>query len=64
MQTRLTIRCKNSVGVPFYVLGEHGFACFVHHIISIARYCPNRPDTTIQPRMCTLRSVGIYMIEG
>lgn len=29
MKTRLTIVCENSVGVPFDVLGEHGFACFV-----------------------------------
>ncbi|RUM37253.1 MAG: MBL fold metallo-hydrolase [Desulfobulbus sp.] len=29
MQTRLTILCENSVGVPFDVLGEHGFACFI-----------------------------------
>jgi 7,8-dihydropterin-6-yl-methyl-4-(beta-D-ribofuranosyl)aminobenzene 5'-phosphate synthase len=27
--TRLTILCENSVGVPFGVIGEHGFACFV-----------------------------------
>ena len=29
MKIRLTILCENSVGVPFGVLGEHGFACFV-----------------------------------
>ena len=29
MKTRLTILCENSVGVPFDVIGEHGFACFV-----------------------------------
>jgi 7,8-dihydropterin-6-yl-methyl-4-(beta-D-ribofuranosyl)aminobenzene 5'-phosphate synthase len=29
MSTRLTILCENSVGVPFAVVGEHGFACFV-----------------------------------
>jgi 7,8-dihydropterin-6-yl-methyl-4-(beta-D-ribofuranosyl)aminobenzene 5'-phosphate synthase len=29
MQTRLTILCENSVGVPFDVLGEHGFSCFI-----------------------------------
>ena len=29
MKTRLTILCENSVGVPFDVLGEHGFSCFV-----------------------------------
>jgi len=29
MKTKLTILCENSVGVPFDVLGEHGFACFV-----------------------------------
>lgn len=28
-RTRLTILCENSVGVPFGVVGEHGFACFV-----------------------------------
>lgn len=27
--TRLTILCENSVGAPFGVIGEHGFACFV-----------------------------------
>jgi 7,8-dihydropterin-6-yl-methyl-4-(beta-D-ribofuranosyl)aminobenzene 5'-phosphate synthase len=26
---RLTILCENSAGVPFGVIGEHGFACFV-----------------------------------
>lgn len=26
---RLTILCENSVGIPFGVVGEHGFACFV-----------------------------------
>lgn len=29
MQARLTILCENSVGVPFDVIGEHGFSCFV-----------------------------------
>ncbi len=29
MTTRLTILCENSVGLPFDVIGEHGFACFV-----------------------------------
>ena len=29
MKTRLTILCENSVGVPFDVIGEHGFACHV-----------------------------------
>ena len=29
MKATLTILCENSVGVPFDVLGEHGFACFV-----------------------------------
>lgn len=29
MTTRLTILCENSVGVPFGVVGEHGFACYV-----------------------------------
>jgi 7,8-dihydropterin-6-yl-methyl-4-(beta-D-ribofuranosyl)aminobenzene 5'-phosphate synthase len=26
---RLTILCENTAGVPFRVIGEHGFACFV-----------------------------------
>lgn len=29
MTTRLTILCENSAGVPFGIIGEHGFACFV-----------------------------------
>ena len=29
METRLTILCENTAGVPFGVLGEHGFACFI-----------------------------------
>lgn len=29
MKTKLTILCENSVGVPFGVIGEHGFACFI-----------------------------------
>ena len=29
MATRLTILCENSAGIPFGVVGEHGFACFV-----------------------------------
>jgi len=29
MKARLTILCENSVGVPFDVIGEHGFSCFV-----------------------------------
>lgn len=29
MPVRLTILCENTVGVPFGVVGEHGFACFV-----------------------------------
>jgi 7,8-dihydropterin-6-yl-methyl-4-(beta-D-ribofuranosyl)aminobenzene 5'-phosphate synthase len=29
MTTRLTILCENSAGIPFGVIGEHGFACFV-----------------------------------
>jgi 7,8-dihydropterin-6-yl-methyl-4-(beta-D-ribofuranosyl)aminobenzene 5'-phosphate synthase len=29
MKSKLTILCENSVGVPFGVIGEHGFACFV-----------------------------------
>ena len=29
MTIRLTILCENSVGVPFGLLGEHGFACFL-----------------------------------
>jgi 7,8-dihydropterin-6-yl-methyl-4-(beta-D-ribofuranosyl)aminobenzene 5'-phosphate synthase len=29
MPTKLTILCENSVGHPFGVVGEHGFACFI-----------------------------------
>ena len=29
MKTRLTILCENAVGIPFGVVGEHGFACLV-----------------------------------
>ncbi len=29
MTTRLTILCENSAGIPFGVIGEHGFSCFV-----------------------------------
>lgn len=29
MKCRLTILCENSVGLPFGVVGEHGFACYV-----------------------------------
>lgn len=29
MKMKLTILCENSVGQPFGVVGEHGFACFV-----------------------------------
>ena len=29
MTTRLTILCENTAGVPFGVVGEHGFACFI-----------------------------------
>lgn len=29
MKVRLTILCENSVGLPFGVIGEHGFACYV-----------------------------------
>ena len=29
MTTRLTILCENSAGIPFGVIGEHGFACFI-----------------------------------
>ncbi len=29
MTTQLTIICENSVGIPFGVIGEHGFACFI-----------------------------------
>ncbi len=29
MTTRLTILCENSVGVPFGVIGEHGFSCYL-----------------------------------
>ena len=29
MQTKFTILCENSVGVPFGAIGEHGFACFI-----------------------------------
>ena len=29
MKTRITILCENSVGVPFGVIGEHGFACYI-----------------------------------
>ncbi len=29
MEVRVTILCENSVGIPFGLLGEHGFACFV-----------------------------------
>ena len=29
MKPRITILCENSVGVPFDVIGEHGFSCFV-----------------------------------
>lgn len=29
MKARLTILCENSVGSPFGVIGEHGFACHV-----------------------------------
>ncbi len=29
MKARATILCENTVGVPFGVIGEHGFACYV-----------------------------------
>jgi 7,8-dihydropterin-6-yl-methyl-4-(beta-D-ribofuranosyl)aminobenzene 5'-phosphate synthase len=29
LKTTLTILRENSVGVPFGVIGEHGFACYV-----------------------------------
>ena len=29
MKVKATILCENSVGLPFAVVGEHGFACFV-----------------------------------
>ena len=29
MAVRLTVLCENSVGVPFGVIGEHGFACYL-----------------------------------
>lgn len=29
MKAKLTVLCENSVGVPFGVVGEHGFACYV-----------------------------------
>ncbi|MEN8200659.1 MAG: MBL fold metallo-hydrolase [Thermodesulfobacteriota bacterium] len=29
MKARLTILCENSVAVPYDVMGEHGFSCFV-----------------------------------
>jgi len=29
MTTRLTILCENSAGIPFGIIGEHGFACLV-----------------------------------
>lgn len=29
MKTRVTILCENSVGIPFGVVGEHGFACLI-----------------------------------
>ena len=29
MKVRLTILCENSVGIPFGVIGEHGFACYL-----------------------------------
>lgn len=29
MKIKLTILCENTVGAPFGVIGEHGFACFV-----------------------------------
>jgi len=29
MKAKLTILCENTVGVPFGVIGEHGFACYV-----------------------------------
>jgi len=29
MNAKLTILCENSVGRPFGVVGEHGFACFI-----------------------------------
>jgi 7,8-dihydropterin-6-yl-methyl-4-(beta-D-ribofuranosyl)aminobenzene 5'-phosphate synthase len=29
VKVRLTVLCENSVGVPFGVIGEHGFACYL-----------------------------------
>lgn len=29
MKAKLTILCENSVGLPFGVIGEHGFACYL-----------------------------------
>ena len=29
MKAKLTILCENTVGVPFGVIAEHGFACYV-----------------------------------
>ena len=29
MKVKATVLCENSVGVPFGVVGEHGFACYV-----------------------------------
>ncbi len=29
MTTRITILCENTAGIPFGVIGEHGFSCYV-----------------------------------
>jgi 7,8-dihydropterin-6-yl-methyl-4-(beta-D-ribofuranosyl)aminobenzene 5'-phosphate synthase len=29
MKTKITILCENSVAVPFSIIGEHGFACYI-----------------------------------
>ncbi len=66
MQTRLTILCENSVGVPFDVLGEHGFACFIETEQGSYQFDTGQGYTIVQNALALgkdLRSIAAIMIS-
>lgn len=66
MKARLTILCENSVGVPFDVIGEHGFACFVETDAGSYLFDTGQGYTIVQNALALrkdLRAIGAVMIS-
>jgi 7,8-dihydropterin-6-yl-methyl-4-(beta-D-ribofuranosyl)aminobenzene 5'-phosphate synthase len=66
LKTRFTIVCENAAGVPFGVIGEHGFACYVetsgrNYLFDTGQRLGIVRNTTALKK--DLRTIGAIMIS-